>query len=191
MTNQGTGESGRHMTTFYVKKDVSEYFKSCHTCHVTGKPNQVIKPASLHPISATGEPFEHIIIDCVGPLPPSRSGAKYLLTVMCQATRYPVAYPLQSVTTRSVDKALSQLIFIFGIPRDVQSDQGSNFAFHLFAQALKQLRVRHSQSSAYHAQSQGAPERFHQMLKSLQCAFCSELGKDWKEGLPWLMLAAR
>ncbi|XP_030276904.1 uncharacterized protein LOC115583846 [Sparus aurata] len=83
-----------------LKKDVSEYIKSCHTCQITGKPNQVIKPAPLHPIPAIGEPFEHIIIDCVGPLPPSRSGAKYLLTVMCQATRYPAAYPLRSITTR-------------------------------------------------------------------------------------------
>ena len=113
-------------------KDVSKYIKSCHTCQITGKPNQVIKPAPLHPIPATGEPFEHIIIDRVGPLPP-RSGAKYLLTVMCQATRYPAAYPLR-----------------VGIPRVVQSDQGSNFSSHLFAQVLTQLRVQHSQSSAYH-----------------------------------------
>ena len=174
-----------------LKKDVSDYIRTCHTCQITGKPNQVIKPAPLHPISAIGEPFEHIIIDCVGPLPPSRSGASYLLTVMCQATRYPAAYPLRSITTRSVVKALSHFISIFGIPRVVQSDQGSNFSSHMFAQVLKQLRVKHSQSSAYHAQSQGALERFHQTLKSLLRAFCTELDRDWEEGLPWLMLAAR
>ena len=79
-----------------LKKDVSDYIRTCHTCQRTGKPNQVIKPAPLHPIPAIGEPFEHIIIDCVGPLPPSGSSASYLLTVMCQATRYPAAYPLRS-----------------------------------------------------------------------------------------------
>ncbi|KAI3368104.1 hypothetical protein L3Q82_007836 [Scortum barcoo] len=56
---------------------------------------------------------------------------------------------------------------------------------------LKQLRVQHNRSSAYHAQSQGALERFHQTLKSLLRAYCTELDKDWEEGLPWLMLAAR
>ncbi|KAK0143078.1 Retrovirus-related Pol polyprotein from transposon 412 [Merluccius polli] len=56
---------------------------------------------------------------------------------------------------------------------------------------LKQLRVQHNQASAYHAQSQGALERFHQTLKSLLRAYCTELNKDWEEGLPWLMLAAR
>lgn len=174
-----------------LKKDVSEYIKTCHMCQIIGKPNQVVKPAPLHPIPAIGELFEHVIIDCVGPLPPAKSGAKYLLTVMCQATRYPAAYPLRSITTRSVVKALSQFISIFGIPKVVQSDQGSNFSSHMFAQVLKQLGVKHSQSSAYHAQSQGALERFHQTLKSLLRSFCTELGKDWEEGLPWMMLAAR
>lgn len=37
----------------------------------------------------------------------------------------------------------------------------------------------------------GALERFHQTLKSLLRAYCTELGKDWEEGLPWLMLAVR
>jgi hypothetical protein len=34
-------------------------------------------------------------------------------------------------------------------------------------------------------------ERFHQTLKSLLCAYCTELSADWEEGLPWLLLAAR
>lgn len=61
----------------------------------------------------------------------------------------------------------------------------------MFSQVLKQLCICHVQASAYHAQSQGALERFHQTLKSLLRAYCTELGKDWEEGLPWLMLAAR
>lgn len=61
----------------------------------------------------------------------------------------------------------------------------------MFAEILKQLGVVHQQSSAYHAQSQGALERFHQTLKALLRAYCTELSRDWEEGLPWLLLAAR
>lgn len=64
-----------------LKKDVSAYIKSCHTCQLTSKPNQTLRPAPLFPIPAMNQPFEHLIIDCVGPLPPSRSGVCYLLTV--------------------------------------------------------------------------------------------------------------
>lgn len=88
-------------------------------------------------------------------------------------------------------KALTQFIAIFGIPKIIQSDQGSNFSSHLFAQVLKQLNVKHHQASAYHAQSQGALERFYQSLKSLMRSYCTEMGNDWEEGMPWLLLAAR
>lgn len=174
-----------------LKKEVAAYIKTCYVCQLTGKPNQYVKPALLQPILVRNEPFEHLIVDCVGPLPCSKSGCKYLLSVMCQNTRYPAAYPLRAITTKAVVKALSQFISVFGIPKVIQSDQGSNFSSHMFGQILKLLRVRHNQSSAYHAQSQGALERFHQTLKSLLRAYCTELDRDWEEGLPWLMLAAR
>ena len=124
-------------------------------------------------------------------MPCAKSGCKYLLTVMCQSTRYPAAYPFRSFTTKAIVKALSQLISIFGIPKVIQSTQGSNFTSHMFGQVLKLLRIKQHQPSAYHAQSQGALERFHQILRSLLRAYCTELDRDWEDGLPWLMLAAR
>ena len=174
-----------------LKKDISAYIRTCHTCQVTGKPNQCIKPAPLRPISVENQPFEHLLIDCVGPLPKSKSGCVYLFTVLCQTTRYPAAFPLRNITTKAVLKALTQFMSVFGIPKIVQSDQGTNFTSKMFADVLGKLHVKHVQSTAYHPESQGAIERFHQTLKSLLRSYCTELGHDWEEGLPWLMLAAR
>lgn len=95
------------------KKDVSGYIRTCHMCQMTGKPNQSVTPAPLYPIPVVGEPFEYLLINCVGLLPSAKSGCKYLLTVMCQTTRYPAVYPLQSITTKSVVKALSQFICVW------------------------------------------------------------------------------
>lgn len=102
-----------------------------------GKPNQTIKPAPLCPIPVAEHPFEHLIVDCVGPLPCSKSGNAFLLTVMCQSTRYLAAYPLRNITTKMVVKALTQFISIFGVPKIVQTDQGSNFTFKVFANVLE------------------------------------------------------
>nr|XP_055062771.1 uncharacterized protein LOC129445823 [Misgurnus anguillicaudatus]XP_055062772.1 uncharacterized protein LOC129445823 [Misgurnus anguillicaudatus] len=184
----------RILRQFYwprLKKDISSFIRTCHTCQLTGKPTQLLRPVPLSPIVVTSKPFEHLIIDCVGPLPPSKSGNAYLLTVMCQATRYPAAYALRSITTKAVVKALTQFISIFGIPKIIQSDNGTNFTSRMFAEVLRVLKVKHNQSSVYHPQSQGVIERFHQTLKSLLRAYCVELSRDWEEGLPWLLLAAR
>ena len=96
LAHDGSGHMGvrktydrilRHFFWPRMKKDVCMHLRTCSTCQLTGKPNQVIKPAPLLPILAICPPFEYLIIDCVGPLPPARSGSPYLLTVMCRSTR--------------------------------------------------------------------------------------------------------
>lgn len=78
-----------------LKSDVAKFCQSCHVCQLMGKANQVLPSAPLHPIPAIGEPFERIIMDCVGPLPRTKNGNQYLFTLMCIATRYPEAIPLR------------------------------------------------------------------------------------------------
>ncbi len=98
-----------------------------------------------------------------------------ICTVMCQSTCYPAAYPLRSITTKSIIKALTSFMSVFGIPKTIQSDQGSNFMSRQFSKVMQQLKVKHNISSAYHPQSQGGLERFHQTLKSLLRSYCVEL----------------
>ena len=133
--------------------------------------------------------FEHLLIDRVGPYPKSKAGSLYLLAVICQSNRYPAAYPLQNITAKSVVKALSQFVSVFGIPKVIQTDRGTNFTSQLFGEVLKRLHVKHATSSACHLQSQGALERFHQTLKSLLRSYCTESNHDWEEAR--LLLAAR
>ena len=69
-----------------LRGDTKQYCKTCHTCQLVGKPNKKPPVAPLKPIPVMEEPFSHIIVDCVGPLPKTRSGNQYLLPVMCAST---------------------------------------------------------------------------------------------------------
>ena len=89
-------------------------------------------PARLHPVPAVGAPFEHVIVDCVGPLPRTKTGNQFLLTIMCVATRFPEAMPLRRITASAVSRALIKLFTTFGFPRVVQTDQGTNFMSRTF-----------------------------------------------------------
>ena len=80
-----------------IKTDVSNFCRSCHTCQMVGKPNQKIPRAPLHPIPAFEEPFSRVIIDCVGPLPKTKSGNEFLLIIICASTRFPEAIPLRNI----------------------------------------------------------------------------------------------
>ena len=46
------------------------------------------------PITIKERPFERVIMDCIGPLPKTKSGNRYLLTIMCASSRFPEAIPL-------------------------------------------------------------------------------------------------
>ncbi|XP_071950797.1 uncharacterized protein [Antedon mediterranea] len=181
----------RHFFWSGLRKDVSNYCKSCHACQVVGKPNQKVPVAPLRPIPAFGEPFSRVIVDCVGPLPRTKNGNEYLLTIMCASSRFPEAIPLRRITAKNVVKALVKFFTWVGLPKAVQSDQGSNFMSKIFKQVLEQLGVALISSSAYHPQSQGALERFHQTLKNVIKTYCFQCEKEWDEGVPLLLFAVR
>ena len=174
-----------------MKKQVSDHIKRCHVCQVVGKPNKVIPPAPLHPIPVVSEPFEKIVVDCVGPLPKTKRGNQYLLTVMCSSIRYPEAFPLKDIKAKHVVKHLLQLFTRVGIPKVVQTDQGSNFTSDLMTQVMKELNVVKKISTAYRPQTQGCLERFHQTFKSMIKKYCFETSKDWDEDIDFLLFSVR
>uniref|UniRef100_A0A087YSQ8 Gypsy retrotransposon integrase-like protein 1 n=1 Tax=Poecilia formosa TaxID=48698 RepID=A0A087YSQ8_POEFO len=174
-----------------LKSDVVNYCRSCHTCQLVGKPNKPISPAPLHPIPVLGEPFERVLLDCVGPLPKTKSGYQYILTIMCAATRFLEAIPLRTLKTKNIVKALTKFFSTFGLPKVFQTDQGTNFMSKVFAQVMNELKMKHQTSTPYHPESQGALERFHQTLKTMLRKYCLESGKSWDEGLPLLLFAVR
>ncbi|XP_076049398.1 uncharacterized protein LOC143030081 [Oratosquilla oratoria] len=174
-----------------LKRDVSTYCRTCRPCQVAGKPNPTVKPYPLQPIPVVKEPFRRIVIDCVGPLPKTPRGFQFLFTIVDCATRYPEAIPLRRITAKNVVRALIHFVTQVGLPTVVQSDQGSNFTSRLFNQVMESLGVRQSRSSAYHPQSQGVVERFHQTLKRVLRTFCIETGRDWDEGVDLLLFAIR
>ena len=174
-----------------LKRDVSEYCKTCHECQLVGKPNQTIRVAPLQPIPAFDEPFSKVLIDCVGPLPKTKSGFSYLLTIMCTSTRFPEAIPLRNIKTKTIVKALTKFFTFVGLPKTIQSDQGTNFVSKIFQQVAYQLNINHVVSSAYHPESQGALERFHQTLKNMFRTYCLKNEKEWDEGVPFVLFAIR
>lgn len=125
-----------------IKRDIAKYCKTCHLCQLVGKPNQVIPPAPLQPIPVFSEPFERVILDCVGPLSRMKSGNQHLLTIMCTLMHFPEAIPLRRITAPIVIRALLKFFSLFGLPKVVQTDQGTNFLSKVFQQVMQQLKTR-------------------------------------------------
>lgn len=61
----------------------------------------------------------------------------------------------------------------------------------VFQRVMQELEVTQYKSSAYHPQSQGALEQWHQTLKTMMRIYCFKTEKDWDEGIHLLLFAAR
>ena len=61
----------------------------------------------------------------------------------------------------------------------------------IFQQVVHELGIKQYRSSAYHPESQGALERFHQTLKNMIRSYCFNTKKDWDEGIHLLLFAVR
>ena len=191
---------GRLITHFYwpnIKKDCKRFVNTCHVCQVIGKPNQKIPKALLCPLPIVDEPFQEVQIDIVGPLPRTRSGNEYILTIIDRMSNYPEAIPIRrtipirSSKSKKVIEELIKFFTKFGLPKVLQSDCGSNFTSKLFAEHMHDLGIQHITSTPYHPESQGKIERFHQTMKSMIKKYCMESGSDWDKELPYLLFAFR
>ncbi|XP_066970164.1 uncharacterized protein [Macrobrachium rosenbergii] len=174
-----------------LKSSVKKFVKECEICQVMGKPNQLIPKAPLNPIPAIGEPFSEIVVDVVGPLPKTKSGCMYMLTVVDRASRFPEAFPLRWITSRVVFEKLIDYFSRYGLPRIIQTDCGTNFTSKEFRSKCAELAIQHITSVPYHPESQGVVERFHQTLKSILKKHCYEQGDEWDKALPFALFALR
>ena len=128
-------------------------------------------------------------MDPVGPLPPSQ-GFTYLLTVIDRFSRWPEAIPLADMSTKHCAQALVfYWIAHFGSPLNMSSDRGSQFTSNLWTSIAQLLGTQLHHTTAYHPQSNGLIERFHQHLKSALRARLS--GPNWIQELPWVLLGIR
>ena len=69
-----------------------------------------------------------------------------------------------------------------GLPKTIQSKQGSNCISHLFQQAMRELNTKQIKLTL---------ERFHSTLKNIMKTFCLDSHKDWDNGVRMLLFAVR
>lgn len=86
-------------------KDSELWVRSCNVCQQTGRPSEKLK-APLVRVPLIGEPFRRLVVDIVGPLPVTATGNKYLLTLICPATKFPEAVVLPGLSSTAVVNVL-------------------------------------------------------------------------------------
>jgi transposase InsO family protein len=97
------------------------------------------------------------------------------------------AIPLSDTSAVACTKALTfTWISRFGVPEMITSDLGPQFTSNLWFKLCEMLHIFHTQTTAYHPESNGAVERLHRRLKDALRAFAAAV--TWSEELPFVLL---
>ena len=149
-----------------MKVSITKHVKNCAFCQKRNP--QVVPYAKLHFDTATF-PMEFISMDLIGEFyPPSKSGHKYALTVICMLTGYVFCIPLKFKQANEVLQAYIDNVYAkFGGSLKILSDNGTEFKNQLFKKIAKELGMKHKIYTApYHPSSNGHIEGFHNFLKA-------------------------
>ena len=173
-----------------IFNDISEYCRSCPDCQMGTAKGRVIR-APLISIPPIDEPFQRIALDFVGPLPLTESKNRFILVCVDYATKYPEAKPLKNQEAEIVANALISLFSKVGIPREILTDQGSNFMSELIQEVCRLLKISKLCTSPYHAMSNGLCEKFNGVLKKMLKAYAKSQPSKWDEYIPYILFAYR
>ena len=97
---------------------------------------------------------------------------------------------MRTVDAEHVAEELVTMFARVGVPREILTDQGTNFMSKLLAELYNLLHIHPIRTSPYHPQTDGLVERFNGTLKSMLRKTALE-GKDWDKLLPYLLFAYR
>ena len=130
-------------------------------------------------------------MDIFGSLKRTKSGYKYLLVIMDYATKWPEAFLLCNVTTESVVECLIELTARLGIPKEVLTDNGTNFVSRTMKKFCALAGIQQIRTLLYHPQTDGMVERFNATMKHLLRKLTQKNTVDWNQCIPYLLWAYR
>ena len=97
----------------------------------------------------------------------SRSGYRWVLTILDCFSKYAWAFPLKTKETNQICLLLWELFSKEGVTEILQSDNGGEFVSLIIRNLMPKLGIKLINGSPYTPTSQGQVERFNRTLKSL------------------------
>jgi hypothetical protein len=167
-----------------MTKFIINYVKGCDACNRSKIfPQQPI--GKLQPIPIPSVPWKSVASDFITHLPNSE-GFNAILVVNCRYTKRAHFIPSHDETS-SAGLAVQYRDNVWkhhGLPDEMISDRGPQFASSLMKELNKLLGIRTKLSTPYHPQTDGQTERTNQELEQYLRIFVNHRQSDWADWLP-------
>jgi hypothetical protein len=163
--------------------DCMKYQKGYKACQRFG--NIQLAPASvMNPIVKSWS-FKGWGLDFIREIHPrSSKGHRCILVAMDYFTKWAEAVPLRNMMHQKVISFMQEhIIYQFGVPQTLITDQGPSFLSHQFRESTESLKIKLLNSSPYYVQVNGQAEASNKVLiKIIKKRIKDNLSK-WHEKL--------
>ena len=158
--------------------------RNCEKCHIFEAKPQI---APMEPILYT-EPLDLVHIDYVSMEVTvgvkEKPVVKNVLVVEDHFTCYTQAYVTNNHTAHTTACILYNEFFsVFGFPRQLMSDQASEFTGQVISELCDLLGITKIRTSPYHPQTNGTIKRVHQTLRRMIAKMDPEKRTKWPSHL--------
>lgn len=165
-----------------MRTDIAKYVNACHKCR-TNKPKNANKEA-LFLTPTPQQPFEKLVIDTVGPLPKSINGNLYVLTTICDLTKFIVCIPIPNKEARTIaDALLKNIILVYGPMKTILTDKGTEYLNSTLKELCALFNINKDHSTPYRHETLGSIERSHRSLNEYLRSYLEEANADWETNL--------
>lgn len=173
-------QTGYYQHTIF--KDTKKFFQACDSCQSIGRPGQS-NEMPLNP-QLVIEPFEQWVINFVGPITPSSNQKTYILVATEYVTKWVEAEALPRATQDFVIQFVFHIFVRYGLPRDIITYGGPQFAGNKIVATLENYHIQHKITSPYHPQANGQVESTNKVIEAILTKTIMSHKHDWATRLP-------
>jgi hypothetical protein len=169
-------------------EDVEKVISTCRTCARFNGMTTLEHEARSIEVSGL---FERIGIDLITNLPITKEGYNGILVITEYFSKFPYAVPIYSKCAEEIATHLWQYISIFGCPKVILSDQGSEFLNKVVEKLTRAFGIVHRVTSAYNPRTNGLTERFNKTLVEMLAKMTEDDPSTWNMWIPYCLMAYR
>ena len=142
-------------------QEVEIFIKKCKECSLSDR-NKLIPNTPLVPVTLPKKPWDKVALDIKGPL--RGCAHKYLIVLIDYYSKWPEVIGVNTITACKIIEVLMKIFTRYGLPKELVSDNGTQFVAKETQEFLNQLGIKHRKVPLYAPQQNGLVERFNRIL---------------------------
>ena len=168
----------------HMRELVNMFIKACPFCQKQNyrKTDNVIKRFT----TAQTKVMQRLSVDTVS-LSEDEEGFLGVIVVICNFSRWVMCYPVRSLGAEDCAWALLQHFGIFGIAKEILSDNGTQFCNQIITELIKVVGAEHITTTPYSSEENSIVERSNkEVIRHLRAMlFDRNTIKEWRRYLPF------